>query len=489
LADGPSTSREWVRGLSLRANTHPLLRKLGIVTFAELASGVFGFAAFIVVATALGPSTFGRVAYAAALVGWIQRIVTPGLYPYGLREVALRPEDVRRSVGDITLLGLIISGVTVVGVMIYAILVVPPGMDRTLIIVFAAMMPVAALNISWAFIGMSRAPVVSLLTLATNALYAGAVFLVIRRPEQAPLVPAFQLLQNLLIALALLYFARRYWSGWELGIDWLRWKGVLKGSIILGLSAIMTKAYNQMDILLLHYLRGDTEAGLYAAAYQLMSSAVLLPATFLGSAVLPSITRAIGRDLGEASRKAELYLKHFFVLAFPVAVGGLIVQRELIELILGANFVPAAPVFGVLTINLLVAGTAALFSGCILLGLQRNRAYLGVVVLGGVVNLGINLALIPHFGMIAAAYTTLAAQAAVALAAAWLARREVPVPWLRHMVKPLVGCGVMAGAIYAVRAVGGSIWIEVPVGALSYGVCVLGLRAVDTDFLLNRAQR
>jgi O-antigen/teichoic acid export membrane protein len=215
----------------------------------------------------------------------------------------------------------------------------------------------------------------------------------------------------------------------------------------------------------------------------------LLPAAFLGSAVLPSITRAIGRDRDEASRKAELYLKHFFVLAFPVAVGGLIVKRELIELVLGANFVRAAPVFGILTINLLVSGTAALFAGCILLGLRRNRAYFGVVAVGGVINLGFNLALIPQFGMIAAAYTTLAAQAAVALAAAWLARKDMPVRWLRHMVKPLVACVLMAGAMYVVRAAGGSIWIEIPVGALSYGASVLGLRAIDTNFLLNRSQQ
>jgi len=484
---GPAATPARGRGLLRGRLLHPLLRALGVVGAATMTSQVVGFIAFLLVARRLGPDTFGRLGYAAALTGWIAAVTSLGLYAYGQREVTLRPQDVRQVVGEIVPLSVLLQGLAYLGVVVYSFLWVPNGLDRQLLLVYGAMMFLAALDVRWAFFGMSRAPVVSVLILATNLLYAGVVVALVHGPSRAPLVAWAQLVQNALIVLGLVYFFRRYWSSWEPRVAWSRWKAILKVSVFLGAGAIMTLTYDRFDVVLLQIFRGSTEVGLYTSTYNLMSAGLMAIVTILGVAVLPTIMRAIPIDPAGASRKAERYLQHFFVLAFPVAVGGILLSRQLLVALLGPGYAPGAPVFAVLACNLLFGGMATLFGGCLLLGLRRNRAYLGIVALAAAANVGLNLALMPRYGMIAAAYTTLAAQGVGAAASGWITRKEIPVRWVRFTLRPAGACALMAAVILGVRAAGGALWIEIAAGVISYAGAILALRAIDfRAFLLTR---
>lgn len=468
-----------------RARLTPVAKRLGGVTAAEIGSRAVGFVALPFVTRALGPAEFGSLAFALAITSWVGVLAAPGFYAYGLRQVAQDPTAVRTTAGELVRLSLTLTLVAFCGIAFFAIAGNVSSTERTLLLLTGATVPVSSVNLSWAFIGLSKAAAVSILTLVTNFLYVALVIWRVRAPNDVILVAAFQLGQFALIAVALLVLAIHEWGRVRLTLSWERATWILKGAVPLGVGTIMTMVYNRIDLVMVAEIRGRTEAGLYGGAYRIMETAVLFPITLLSLAVIPSITGAFARAPQEAARKVEVFFRHFVVLAIPVAVGGALLRHDIVTVVLGPDYGGAANVLGVLSLNLLVAGSASLFAGCVLVGLRRNAVYLGAVASGAAVNVALNLAFIPRFGMVAAAVATLAAQAAVALFAFWNVRATLGAGfrWLRYLPKPILAGTVMGLSIWFLRDLDGGFVIAGIAGLVVYSLLILTLRAVDLHLL------
>jgi O-antigen/teichoic acid export membrane protein len=485
MNDGPMSGSERERR---RSKLTPAARRLGGVSLAEIFSRAVGFVALPFITRALGPAQFGSLSYVVAITSWVGVLSAPGLYAYGLREVAQEPGRVRRTTGEMLIVSFSLTTVAYAGVLAYTLLAHMSPTERTLFLLTGATLPVSSISISWAFIGMSRAGAVSTLTLATNVMYVGLVIWMVKEPKDVVLVSAFQLLQFTLIAAGLLLLAHRLWGKLEFRLSRARATSILREAFPLGLGTVMTMIYNRVDIIMLTAMKGRAEAGLYGGAYRLMEVTVLLPLTLLSIAILPAITGAFGRDPEEAARMVESYFRHFLVLAVPVAVGGVLLREDIVTTVLGREYLPSADVFGVLSINLLIGGTAALFAGCILVGLRLSATYVAALATGAAANVVLNLVFIPRFGMIAAAGATLVAQAAVATFAFVKVRESTGAGtmWLRYFPRPIFAGAVMAVPILLLRNVSGGLWLAGSVGSLTYALAIIVVRGADLSLIMRR---
>ncbi len=463
----------------------PLSRRLGAVSLLEVSSRAIGFLALPFVTRAVGPAAFGRLSWAVAITLWVAILFGSGLYGFGLREVAQGADRVRHTVGDLMVVGFILNGIAFLILSIYAFVGLGSGLDRTLILLCAAMLPVTGVAPNWAFVAQGRATVASMLTLATNAAYTAAIILLVRQPMDVALVPLVQLIQYVVIAIALIAIFQRYWGriqfSWRVRHLWT----LTKDSMAFQAGVALVVILNSVDIVLVRALRGNTEAGLYGAAYRLMEAGVLLPVFLLSLTVVPSITRSLAEDKGEASRRCSLYLQHLIIIAVPVGVGGMLVSEPLVTLLLGTEFSAAGRVFAILAFNLLAGGLATLFANYILLGLHEHKAYIVAVCAAIALNIGLNLVLIPRYGMTAAAATTVLTQLVVALLAALASRTEVRVHLLRYLPKPLVACLLMAVVMLLLRHQGAPLVPQIVAGGLVYVALIVALRAIDTSLIFG----
>lgn len=481
MASGRSNPPRW--------RLTPVAKRLGGVTAAEIATRAVGFLALPFVARALGPTEFGSLAFALAITTWVGVLAAPGFYAYGLRQAAQDPQSIRSVAGELVRLSLTLTLLAYAGIAMFAFLADISPTERALLLLTGATLPVGSINLSWAFIGLSRAGAVSVLTLVTNVLYVALVIWWVRTPSDVTLVAALQLLQFGLIAFGLLVLAFRDWGGVRLRLSRKRAIAILRGAVPLGLGTIMTMIYNRIDLVMVAEIRGRTEAGLYGGAYRIMETAVLLPMTLLSLAVIPSITGAFAQDPSGAARKVEVFFRHFLVVATPVVVGGILLRHDIVAIVLGSEYLAVSNVLGVLCLNLLVAGSASLFAGCVLVGLRRSGIYLAAVAVGAGVNVALNLAFIPRFGMMAAAVATLAAQAAVALFAFVNVRATLGagVSWLRYFPKPILAGALMAIPMWFLRDVQGGFVLAGIAGVAVYSLSILAIRGVDLRLLAARA--
>jgi O-antigen/teichoic acid export membrane protein len=258
--------------------------------------------------------------------------------------------------------------------------------------------------------------------------------------------------------------------------------------IPVAVSGLLILAYARIDQVLVYELAGADEAGLYAVVYRVLEQAQFVPIT-VATTFLPLVASAYEVDIAKARRMTQLVLDHLAVASFPAVGFALAASEPVIELLFGRAFVEAAPALPVL-MGAFVVICAGYLSGnlVIVLGLQRRFVVYAVAAL--VFNVGLNLALIPSYGFMAAAWVTLATEIlVVGLTTAMVMRRMGHRPGLDRIVRAGLATLVMTLAVWGARQLGAGVLVLLLVGGVVYPVLAVLVRAVRIDELRALASR
>lgn len=139
----------------------------------------------------------------------------------------------------------------------------------------------------------------------------------------------------------------------------------------------------------------------------------------------------------------------------------------------GEAFAPAAPVIVVLMVNMPSMALANVMRNQYLIPVGRDRAYVLLVIVGTVVNIIVNLATIPAYGAIGAAWGSTVARVAVCAVQAFAVSSELPQGKWIVACTPYAITGVIMFAV--VRVVGStmaasvsSLVVQIVFGVLTY---------------------
>jgi len=253
----------------------------------------------------------------------------------------------------------------------------------------------------------------------------------------------------------------------------------------VSLSLILALVLSTTDRFLLAAFLDEATVGVYHAGYSLGSRTLDVVFIWLGMAGGPALIAALERGGPDALRTAAREQASFMILlTLPAATGLALVATPLVELMIGealrtgaAHVTPwiaaSGWLSGVTTYYLLQAFTLG----------RRTPMLIASMAVPAVVNLVLNLLLIPSFGLDGALWATTASYAAGAVTAVVLGRRAQPLPIPgMTLVKAAGACLAMAAAVLCLPSPGGlpELLLKAVVGALVYGTIVL---ALDVDGL------
>lgn len=183
------------------------------------------------------------------------------------------------------------------------------------------------------------------------------------------------------------------------------WWTLLQSSWPLGALLVLNVLYFRIDIIIVSIFRSSSEVGLYGVAYRIVESGLFFPAMF-GGLLLPYISRAWQQNKKEHTRHLiEQGLTVLLLGALFVIVVLRLYARPLIIFIAGVEYAAAASLLEVLSFALASMFLGNLF-GFILVAIHRQAVLLKLYALLALVSVLANLVLIPHWGAIAAAWTT-----------------------------------------------------------------------------------
>jgi O-antigen/teichoic acid export membrane protein len=322
---------------------------------------------------------------------------------------------------------------------------------RLLILLSGLVFLVNSMDAQWVFTARSRMWMVTLRGAVGQLIYGGLILALIKRPSDAWVVPIAAVASLLAGTLLIWLPARReYRIPWPV-ISPDAWRGFLPICLILGLATMMSMIYDQIDTVMLRYMRSETEVGLYVASYRMMAIAISF-ASILGTVFFPLLSEATGQDQENEQRYLG-WLGHASVgLALPIATGGFILAGPLTQLALGSQYTGSATLFRWLMLTVLAAPLASYF-GSQLIPIARERKYLLAVGAGALVNVLLNLFLIPRYGAIAAAFTTAISQSVVASMNYYFVRDLRRPSLVKAVALSLTASGVMAAVLLLARSV------------------------------------
>ncbi len=366
------------------------------------------------VVRALGPVAYGRLGFAAAVAGFFGLLASPGFSTYALREAAKNSDRVPYLVKHVLGARVVFATGSYALLVLFTLSFAPrDGQTRLLILLSGLAFVLASLDTQWIFAAHSRMSIIAVRGTLAQLAYAGLILAFVRNSSEVWIVPSATLLSLGLATVLIWLPARRQYHIPMPAIAPDTWGSFLPICLVMGFASLMSMIYDQIDVVMLKYLRADAELGTYVASYGLMTMAMsFLPV--LGQVFLPLLSGAAGQDL-DAEKKYLRWLGNATIgLALPIAVGGFILADPLTQFIFGSQYSGAGTLFRWLMLTI-ITGPAASYFGAQLLPNGRERKYVVAVLAGAATNVVLNLFLLPKYGAIAAAFTTAFSQGIVAL--------------------------------------------------------------------------
>ena len=213
---------------------------------------------------------------------------------------------------------------------------------------------------------------------------------------------------------------------------------ILKKSAPFALLVLLMASYNRIDPILLRRLAGDADAGVYAGAFRLLDA--LTAVAYLVSVPLLPVFSKLCKEIKPASANYNLLsinsqLADIVRLVFwPMmlfAVGVSVVcnlwAEPIMQLLYHGNFAPYVPVFRVVIFGIVPISITYIFGTLLTAGghLRQLNLFAATTL---VLNVVVNLLLIPRLGATGSAWASLTAQSFMALAQLLLAIRLFRLP-------------------------------------------------------------
>ena len=240
----------------------------------------------------------------------------------------------------------------------------------------------------------------------------------------------------------------------------------------LGVALIATAIYYSVDSVLIGLYRSTAEVGYYSAAYRIVLACLALP--FLTHSVaLPMISRLVRDQAAEVRPVLQAISRGLLIVTVPLAVGVTITADLIISIAFGGEYVPAAAPLRLLIWTCVTVSANVPFA-VLMLARHRDRNYMATTVLGGAINLCLNLVVVPLFGMIGAAWSTLAAEAIVLGSILWFTRDMSLGVVVRALGRAALPAAVMGLVIWPWRAD----LVALPLGVIAFVVSAILTRAI-----------
>jgi O-antigen/teichoic acid export membrane protein len=266
------------------------------------------------------------------------------------------------------------------------------------------------------------------------------------------------------------------------GVDWQRPKlatlrYLLTESLPIAFAASFVIVYQQVDAVMLGEMKGNTEVGWYKASAKFLLFFIVLRESFL-QAVFPvfsSIASLTRERLGHLVTRVVRYqvvIALYFVLCF-------VFLARLAPRLLGPEFENSAHVLPVMA-WILVPQIISITTGRALIASGDQARIMVGTGLSLIVNVGLNLLLIPRFSYLGAAVSGVTSEVVVAAVNLYFFNRLVaPTALTRALAKPVLAAALAGVGLYAARAL--PLYVAFPLAAVLYGGALLALRAFSAE--------
>ncbi len=254
------------------------------------------------------------------------------------------------------------------------------------------------------------------------------------------------------------------------------------------------------DRYMLEFLRGGNEVGIYSVSYGVSEYTILLITLLFAFAFNP-LAIIIWEKKGKKKSQEFLYeaTRYFLLLCIPAVVGISVLKEPIINILTVPEYYEGAKIIPWIALGGFFLGLQQRF-GAGLSFYKKTTPVMLCIIASGLLNIGLNILLIPKYGYMAAAVTTLVSYAFLLLLIIIISRRFFVWPFpFTSLLNATIASLIMGGVMYSTNFYISSILIKVVIGlclgAIAYFIMLFLLKEPKKEEILvinnfkNRALR
>jgi O-antigen/teichoic acid export membrane protein len=415
-----------------------------ILSAGDLTAKAAYFLAFVYLAQKLGVGLYGELEFAIAIRTYLVLLADAGMELWAIREAA-KGADVRALALRVIPARLALAALSLSLTGIFA-LAGDPRLGGLLFLLTLTVL-LQAFNLKWVFLGQERMARVAAGLIAAQLGFAACVFLLMHGPADLMRVPvAFLAGEAVAVVYFWLLFTRRH-GPLRPAPDWSGVRAAMRPVLTLGAAQCLSLMSYNVDAILLGAMLGTGPVGLYAAAYKPITAVLAAPISYF-QGLYPSFARCYQEDRAAFAALVGRSLRLTTIFAIPIGVGGTLLAAPVMELLFGPRYAEAIPVLRVLSWSAVLVTLRGNFRHT-LNATGHQRLDLICAGAAAALNVGFNLALIPRYGILGAAWATVFSELCwFALARSLFTRHVMPVAVAAAVWRPLLAGAGMAAVLW-----------------------------------------
>lgn len=428
------------------------------------------------VSRVIGVEGVGIYSYSFSIANMFVLFAMLGLKNYGNRSIAkVRDNRVKLSITfwEIYTMQAIVAGGSI---LIYIYYIVSTYSNEN-IAYFQILYVVSSIfDISWFYFGIENFKITVILSILVKVITTISIFIFVKSKNDLWLYTIIlgsgTLVSNLLLWLLLGNYIDK------VKINIRNIKKHFKPNLVLFVPVIAVSIYKIMDKIMLGKIALSQEVGYYENAEKIiiLSMGVV---TALGIVMLPRITNLVyNGSIKESKKYIEKSMFYVMTIASALSFGIAAIAPIFVPVFFGKEFMKSSVILILLSVTILFLSWSDVIRSQFLIPNGRDKVYIVSVFVGAIINLFMNVILIPRFYSVGAAIGTIFAEAGVCFYQSFCVRGEL------DLLRYLRGCipGLVSGTVMfiSVRSIGvnmehtiNNLIIQIAIGGFIY--CLISL--------------
>ncbi len=405
---------------------------------------LFPLITFPYILRVLGVENNGIYTFSRDFASYFQLFAALGISTYAVREGPQYRNDrdkITRFSSEMFTINLISTFIAYVA--LFAVLLVVPKLAdyRVIIAILSLEMIFTTVGASWICNIFEDFYFIAIRSIIMQVISLALVFILVRDEGDLINYAFILLLANSGANLMNFFYVRKKYCAFKVTSQ-IDWKSHLKPILVIFSTTVAITIYVSLDTTMLGFMLNDYEVGLYGTAVSIYK----IIKTVLAAVLVVFIPRfSLLMAEGKREELNKMFTKVFNVLSLlmlPMVVGLFMMSDEIVLLAGGSEeYAGSAPSLRILSLGIIFSLFSFIFTQCILIPAKKENCVFIATAISAVVNVVLNLILIPLWGIEAAAVTTVLAEFITFCVSFAEARKHVSVvnAW-RESISVVLGC-------------------------------------------------
>lgn len=436
------------------------------------------------------PEGIGTVNFLSSIVSYIVLFTSLGIPLYAVKEIARCRDDVElrnKTTIEITVLSILLCLIGYIIVILLGTLIPRINSNLGLFYVLSLSILFTSIGVQWFYQGIEDFKFITIRALIIRVLAAVSLFLFVKDKNDLLIYGAITVGSTVGNNFINFFHLRKYipfssFTKYRLDI-----KRHIKPALHIFVLNLIISIYVNLNTIMLGFMDGDYAVGLYTAANKL-PHIILSLVTSMGVVLLPRCSNLIASNrMEEFSQVCDKAFKLVLMIALPATFGLILLSTPIIKIFCGNDFTGAVPVLYWTSPVILFIGLTNVIGIQILYPLGKENIVIYSTIGGAVVNLMLNIVLIPQYSAVGAGISTFAAELAVLIVQIYIGRKYIPVKITKKSnLTYLISSLIMTTSVLVMIQFLDNIWLKILVGAsLGGAVYFISLLMFRDSLTLN----